>query len=211
MIELNYLQKSPEWFSARRGLLTGSRVGAVFAKTTAGKPTAARQNLILELALERITGESEPVYVNQAMQIGAEREPLAREAYQPHSGILMRECGLIVHESLKVGSSPDGLSADMRGGLEIKCPGAKAHFDCLTHGVVPAEYMPQVLHHIWLAELDWCDFVSYHPSFPERLQLFVCRVSRDEVGEQLEQHITGCAAFLADVDAMVDKVIRMAV
>jgi putative phage-type endonuclease len=209
MIELQYPQKSPEWFTARRGMLTGSRVADVFAKTAKG-PAAARHNLILELALERITGDFEPVYETQAMRIGVEREPLARGAYERHSGMLMRECGLIIHDDLCAASSPDGLTVEGNGGLEIKCPGAKAHLDCIQSGAIPAQYLPQCLHHMWIAELDWCDFVSFHPNFPDALQLFVTRIVRDDVREQLNAHADACKSFLIEVDEMVDKIQRLA-
>lgn len=210
MIELKYPQRSPEWHQARCGLLTGSRVADVFAVTAKGQPAAARQNLVLELALECITGESEPVYVTQAMRDGVEREPLAREAYELHSGILMREAGLCMHGEIAVGTSPDGLTVDGVGGLEIKCPMPKTHLGYWRAGIVPSEYLHQCLHLMWVCDLEWVDFASFHPGFPGNLRLFVTRLNRADVTKDLDAHKAGCIALLAEVDAMVTDLMRLA-
>jgi len=41
---------------------------------------------------------------------------------------------------------------------------------------VPNEHMAQIQGQLWVAEREWCDFVSYCPKLP----LFVKRVHRDE-------------------------------
>jgi hypothetical protein len=52
-------------------------------------------------------------------------------------------------------------------------------------------------------ERKWCDFVSYNPTFPPHLQLFVQRVHRDEAMiSELEREVL---AFLADVDRKVSQ------
>lgn len=49
------IQGSPEWFAARLGRVTASRVADVIAKTKTGYG-ASRKNYHAELVLERLTG-----------------------------------------------------------------------------------------------------------------------------------------------------------
>ena len=42
------------------------------------------------------------------------------------------------------------------------------------------EYFPQVQTQLWLGEFEECDFISFHPGFPEHMQLRVITVPRDE-------------------------------
>ena len=48
-------QKSPEWFAARCGKVTASRVADIIAKTKSG-PSASRENYLAQLVCERMTG-----------------------------------------------------------------------------------------------------------------------------------------------------------
>jgi hypothetical protein len=41
---------------------------------------------------------------------------------------------------------------------------------------MPPEHIPQTQGQLWIAEREWCDFVSYWPGLP----LFIKRVHRDE-------------------------------
>ena len=74
-------QGSEEWFAARCGKVTASRVQDIIAKTKSG-PSASRANYMAELVAERLTGESSKGFSNAAMQWGTETEPQARLAYE---------------------------------------------------------------------------------------------------------------------------------
>ncbi len=66
-------QRTQEWFDARLGKVTASRVADVIAKTKTGVSTS-RQNYLTQLVTERLTGKKADTYVNQAMQDGIDRE-----------------------------------------------------------------------------------------------------------------------------------------
>ena len=68
-------QGSPEWFAARLGKVTGSRIGDVLS-TGVG-----RDNYMAQLIVERLTGQPIEMYSNSAMQWGTDTEPYARAAY----------------------------------------------------------------------------------------------------------------------------------
>ncbi|STV12655.1 putative phage-like protein [Klebsiella pneumoniae subsp. ozaenae] len=74
------LQRSPEWFAARCGKVTASRLADVMARTKSGY-AASRQNYMAELICQRLTGKLEEGFSNAAMIRGTELEPVAREMY----------------------------------------------------------------------------------------------------------------------------------
>jgi hypothetical protein len=50
---------------------------------------------------------------------------------------------------------------------------------------------------MWLTDRKWCDFVSYNPNYPERYQLSVNRVVRDdETIAELEER---CVSFWNEI------------
>lgn len=193
-------QRSPEWFQARLGRLTGSCAGDMLATTQKGSEAATRRDLRMRLVLERLTGESqEDGYVNGAMQWGIDHESDAFDAYEAHSGNLVRRTGFITHDALMVGCSLDGDVDDFTGIVELKCPKSATHYGYLKAGSVPANHMPQILHNLWVTGAQWCDFASYDPRFPDGMQLFVCRVMRVEMDVLA---YSKCAEkFLAEIDA----------
>lgn len=192
-------QRSEEWFMARLGKVTASRVADVVAKTKTGYG-ASRANYHAELLVERLTGQPTQGYVNAAMQHGIDTEPEARAAYEFATGNCVQEIGFVDHHTIKMtGASPDGL-IDANGMLEIKCPQPAAHIAILKSKSIPAKYYLQMQWQMACAGRDWCDFVSYLPALESAgMELFVKTVSRDsEVIEDLEQEIQ---KFLADLNA----------
>lgn len=192
-------QRSAEWFAARLGRLTASRVSDMMARTKSGS-SASRANYAWELAIERLTGEPTPSFCSPAMQWGVDTEDRARAAYQIHALVTVEEVGFIEHRTLFAGASPDGLiSSD--GMVEIKCPNPATHGETLLNGTIADKYMKQMQFQMACAGRAWCDFVSFDPRFPEPMQLWTKRIERDDamIGE-IEQ---SAADFLAEVDATV--------
>jgi putative phage-type endonuclease len=190
-------QGSPEWLQARVGRLTASAVADIYGTRKDGKETAARRDLRVRLALERITGRSqESGYVNADMQRGTELEPLARAAYEMNTGRSVTETGFIYLSDPPVGCSPDGLVGD-DGLVEIKCPRAATHIETLERGTAPDDYVPQMLHQLWITGRDWVDFVSFCPDMPEELQVAIIRVEAND----LTPHGSAVLKFLGEVDA----------
>ena len=130
-------QRTEEWYKARLGKVTASRVADVLAKTKTGV-SASRANYLTELVVERLTGQQAEFYTNDAMQWGTDTEPQARMAYEAHKNVLVDEEGFIDHPSISnFGCSPDGLIGDS-GLIEIKCPNSKTHIDTLLSGKAPS-------------------------------------------------------------------------
>ena len=193
-------QRSPEWFAARLGKVTASRVADVIAKTKTG-PAATRINYAAELLVERLTGASPERFTNTAMQWGADNEPAARDAYSFLRDVDVEEVGFVVHPRISdAGASPDGLVGD-DGMVEIKCPNTATHLDTLDSGKPAGKYITQMMWQMACCDRQWCDFVSFDPRLPEELRLFVVRIDRDDdMIESLEAEVI---AFLVELDARI--------
>ena len=66
-------QGSPEWFEQRRGKVTASRIADIMARTKSGYSTS-RQNYLMQLLCERLTGKVEESFKSSAMQRGNDLE-----------------------------------------------------------------------------------------------------------------------------------------
>lgn len=199
-------QGTPEWFAQRLGKVTASRVADVIAKTKTGYSTS-RENFMVELALERITGTRQESFTNGAMQWGTDTEPMARAAYEAHTGGLVSEIGMVTHPRIVMsGASPDGL-VGAKGLLEIKCPNSATHITTLRSRKPAGKYITQMAWQMACTEREWCDFVSFDPRMPEGLQLFVTRIERDDkLIADLEGEVI---KFLEETDALVRELESM--
>lgn len=197
-------QRSPAWFQARLGRLTGSRAADMLATVQKGE-AAARRDLRLQLALERLTGTvQEDGFVNDAMRRGIECEPLAFAAYESLTGNVVDRSGFLAHNSLAVGCSLDGHIGDFAGILEVKCPKSATHLKYLKAKTVPAEYLPQITHNLWVSGAAWCDFLSFDDRFPPPLQTCLIRAERND--QEIASYALAAALFLSEVEAEVEAV-----
>ena len=199
-------QRTDEWFAARIGKVTASRVADVIAKTKTGY-SATRDNYMAQLVCERLTGQKGETFTNAAMQHGTETEPLARLSYEVAQNVLVDEVGFVPHPSIQMaGASPDGLVGD-DGLLEIKCPNTATHIETLLSQTVPGKYNTQMQFQMACTGRKWCDFVSFDNRLPHELQLFVKRVPRDdEFIKQIEAEIV---QFLAELDDKITKLMKV--
>ena len=78
---INCEQGSPEWFEARRGKASASRMADLTAMTKSGYG-ASRANYAAELVAERLTGKTAERFTSTAMQWGTEHEADARAMYE---------------------------------------------------------------------------------------------------------------------------------
>lgn len=194
------IQGSPEWFSARVGKVTASRVADVIARTKTGFG-AGRANYMAELIAERLTGETAASFSNAAMQWGTDQEPFARRAYEFRTDLDVVEVGFADHPKISMtGASPDGLVGGA-GLVEIKCPNTATHIDTLIGQSIPSKYLTQMAWQMTCTGREWCDFVSFDPRLPEEMRLFIRRVERDDA--MIEGLETDVVAFLAELDAKV--------
>ena len=200
------IQGTDEWFAARLGKLTASRVADVIAKTKTGYSTS-RDNYMAQLVCERLTGQKGESFSNAAMQWGTDTEPKAREAYMAARFEIVTEVGFVNHQTIEdAGASPDGFVGDL-GLIEIKCPNTATHIDTLLSQTVPSKYNTQMQWQMVCTGRHWCDFVSFDPRLPAELQLFIKRVEYDPVfGAMLEKEVIG---FLKELDNKIEQLMKV--
>ena len=193
-------QGTPEWLAARAGKVTASMISAVLMDPK----TAGFRDYQAQLVAEILTGKPQGSdFTNAAMQFGTETEPLARSAYEAHTGLAVEEVGMVIHPTIeRAGASLDGLVGDS-GLVEIKCPKVATHLAYLIAGIVPTTYKNQMSHQMACTGREWVDFVSFRPDLPENLQLFVVRYQRDAA--KIAEMETAVVSFLAGVDQMIEK------
>ena len=193
-------QRSPEWFAARLGKVTASRVADILAVTKSG-PSASRKNYMAELIAERLTGKPAQAFTSPAMQWGTDNEPLARSAYEFMTDATVQEVGFVDHPHIAdFGASPDGLVGE-DGLVEIKCPNTATHLDTLLGAEIDARYVTQMQVQMACTGRKWCDFVSFDPRLPGDMQLHIRRVEWDvDTGIKIEQAVTD---FLGEVEAKI--------
>lgn len=191
-------QQTEDWYTARLGRVTASRVRDVMAKGRGGAPSATRQNYMMQLLCERLTGKREEGFTSAAMQRGNELEPIARMAYELYADAEVTEAGLILHPSIEgFGASPDGLILSVRGGLEIKCPNTATHVATIQSGKHDPQYEWQMFAQMACADLEWVDFVTFDDRLPDELQYACFRLERDEA--RIRQMETEIKLFLEEL------------
>jgi exodeoxyribonuclease (lambda-induced) len=200
MIFHNHEQGSDEWLAARRGVITGSRFKDARDRTAKEELTAKARLYAQDVARERFGGMAQGTFVNAAMRMGTEQEPIARQAYEARSGNLVEEAGFITTDDGKFGVSVDGL-VDDDGIIEIK---TMVSSDTLFRAVVEgdhADYTDQINGALWLLGRKWCDLVLWAPDLPAG-RLTIKRIVRDEDAiQKLEDDLMTFEQLVTDYEA----------
>ena len=207
---LNHQQRSPEWFAARAGRLTGSCAAAILAKGKGSAESFVRRDYRLQLASERIAGlPAEAGFVNDAMQRGIDLEPVAFAAYESATGNMVRSTGFLSADEYMVGCSLDGDVDGFEGIIELKCPKTATHIGYLKNPQSLADaYAPQISHNLWVSGAKWCDVVSFDDRLPKALRL--CRVHVEVGNAGIAGYEAEALKFLAEVDAEVAALAALA-
>lgn len=187
---LDFEQKSPEWYAARRGLPTASEFGNIITPKKGDYATAADtyiNTLIDELvrpqAAESFSG-------NKHTMRGDALEPEARELYAFEFDCEPRQVGLVINDEGTLGCSPDSLLGD-DGGLEIKCPDGPTFVKWVRGGCIPEEHKAQVHGSLIITGREYWDFLAYCPGYKR----FLVRVMPGAFTDKLRAHLD---RFLAD-------------
>lgn len=164
-VKLHFEQSTREWLSWRR-----EGIGASDAPVIMGQSPWQKASHLLSIK----TGQIEERPANGAMQRGKTLEPLARQAYVRHTGIEVEPVCVqsLAHAWMR--ASLDGLSADGRRVVEIKCPGEKDHL-LADSGLVPEKYYAQLQHILAVTGLPEIHYWSFRFGRPVLLS-----VNRDD-------------------------------
>ena len=212
-------QQSDLWLAARRGRITGSRLGDMMAPPTtrastrngikceAGSEAVAKAQYRRELVVERITGVCVDHYVTKAMEDGSEREKYARMLYEADSQQVVELVGFALHPEWDwFGCSADGLCGD-DGGVELKSPTELVHDGyCQDIQLLVQEYRWQCIAGlICFPEREWWDLVSFGPHFPDPWKLVKYRLLRSQVEKEIAAVEYTALEFNAEIELEISK------
>lgn len=198
-------QGTQEWRDERAGMITASRISDVLAKPRRGQPESiGRRNYRAQLVCERMTGKAvEDQFESWDMKLGIKREPIARAEYEIKQGVIVDTAGFVQHPTIpRAGCSPDGL-VGTKGLVQFKCPKSATHLDWRKAKIVPTEHVKQMLFELsCYPEREWSELVSYEPHLPEKFQLFIARLKRDNVAiAEMENEVRKFDAEIEDIIA----------
>lgn len=182
-------QQSAEWWQAKLGKASASRIGDLMRRNKpkkgeqVGAWSADHKNYVREKVAERITGRNRDRRKVASLEHRLELEPEARAAYAfySESPVTLQLVGFIDHPRIpNAGCSPDSL-VNEDGGLELKCLDPETMIDLWLVGGFNEDYIYQSHFGIACTERYWWDLAAYCPEMPEELKLFVQRIHRDDI------------------------------
>lgn len=180
-------QNSPEWMSLRLGIPTASNFGKILTAT--GKVSATRDEYMIELACEAVSGRSEENFMSYRMKKGKEMEAESRMVYaMNHEELEVVQVGFVYKDELKMyGCSPDSL-VNPGGVFETKDAKFTIQHARLISGKMVTTHIPQCQGALFICEREWIDFQSYCSGLP----VLCVRNYRDEkyisrLSEELER------------------------
>lgn len=196
-------QRTDEWFAARLGDVTASRVSDVVARIKTGWG-ASRQKYKDDLIAERLTQMPTNMFTNAAMQWGIDTEDDAALYYEFMTDYEVETVGYIKHPVIeRAGASPDRLVNDV-GLVEIKCPNTSTHVETIRTQTIPKKYRLQMQWQMACTEREWCDFVSFDPRIvDEDLNYFCVRVERDQ--ELIDYLTTEVLVFNEEIELEIAR------
>jgi putative phage-type endonuclease len=201
MITHDVEQNSDAWFKARQGIVTASSINKVLSKGRGKSPSVTRHEYMMKLLAERVTDieDVERFTGNTHTERGHIQEPEARTMYSFLNDVEPELVGFVTTDDGLLGASPDSLLGD-KGCLEIKSKLPHIHLPVYLSQELPKEHEPQVQTQLYVAEREWCDFISYWPGLP----LVQIRVNRDE--ERIKEIVEAVNKFNEELFEYEQKV-----
>jgi hypothetical protein len=219
-------QLSPEWFDARKGKLTASRIWQIMPGKR-GPYLKGRDDLMSELRDQILgdVGEEPDVPATQriAMDHGIQNEGKARSMYEVVSGNLVEEVGFYLHSEINgMGASPDGKLILEDRLIEIKCPFGRRHSDLLelkAEGLstddpkwvqaIDEKYRWQMCCQMecFPGDIEGVDFVSFDPRKKPGRQIIIISFQRNQ--ELIDNMLDEANKFLTELHIKVQKMEKL--
>jgi hypothetical protein len=213
--------QNPSWVKERQGMVGGSQMKHIFrdcewnaipeAKRgkTKDAPSLDRLTLAKKLAAERLTGHSvDNVNPNNPdIKRGNEMEPIALAEYEVKFGEFLMPARWVAHPEIPgSGSTPDSFRSD--GGLvQVKAPRFDNYLSHVSGGVIPVEYVTQLIWEQAVTRAPHTDFVCYCAEMPAGKQMWVKRF--EATAEQIEAMESVVKEFVAEVEFIFDTISKM--
>lgn len=190
-------QNSDDWFSARRGKVTGSKVGKLVSKRNFS-PLEAYYGVLAEKI-------SVPPSDEYAMDRGKRLESYAIERFTEETGIEVNT-DLILWEredNPDMAVSPDGVIGD-ECAVEAKCLSSAKHIEAYLTRKKPDEYNAQAAQYFIVNDkLDTLYFVFFDPRCV--IDFFYLIFNRADLEEDITFYRDVQEKVLKEINAIVDE------
>ena len=170
-----------EWLEARRGKITGSKLGSLLSKKDK-KPLKGYYELIAERVAIPHDGES---YLDRGHRL--EDEAVNRFATIAKKRVKRELVMWSRDDNDNIAISPDGTIGKTEA-VEVKCLSSANHIEAWLTKEIPSEYEYQVLQYFIVNDkLKKLYFIFYDPRMPK--DLFWIEVNRSEVQEKVDEYL----------------------
>ena len=161
-------QRSPEWFSQRKNLLTSSDIDTVLGNN---KKYSQPDDVLFKKC-----GIFKPFTGNVNTRHGHKYEDEAIQHYCRLYNKETKSFGLLPHPTISwLGGSPDDITTDGIV-IEVKCPLVRK----IVQGQIPDHYVAQVKMNMEICDLDKAVFIEYKPKTEEKeMELNIIHIDRD--------------------------------
>lgn len=156
-------QNTPEWFEARKGKITGSKLKDIVVKRGTKKKIGFYQLIADRLAIEE---EGDEEARDRGHRLEDEAVELVSAMFP--KGSVIKNCGIWVSEDNEnIAVSPDAaikVKGKFTQAIEVKCLKAALHIQAIVEKKIPDEYELQVLQYFIVNEdLKSLYFVFFDP------------------------------------------------
>lgn len=194
-----------EWFAARRGKITGSRLKDIIVKRGSGHKMG-----FYDLIAERISTDPDGIALNETpMERGTRLEPEAMARFIESTGKKV-DTSLVMWErddNASIAISPDGVIGKTEA-VETKCLSSASHIKAWLTQQVPDEYEEQATQYFIVNEqLRTLWLVFYDPRIPAK-DFFFLEVKREDVAEDAEDWLEFQRTELAEVEKVVAELMH---
>jgi len=141
------IQRSPEWFAARKNRVTASEFASLFG-------SKAKWNELMKKKC--INSSTNNFFTGDAILHGKKFETIVQYEYMIKNDTDIKEFGCLIHHKYDfIGASPDGIDIKDYTMIEIKCPKSRIIRHLPTY-----EYWCQMQLQLEVANLNKCIFIE---------------------------------------------------
>lgn len=180
-MKLQKFNTQEEWLEARKGRITGTRLGGLISKRGGGKKMG-----FYELIAERV---AIPASGENVMDRGHRLEVEAIERFEKETGKEVNKDLVILYreDDPNIAYSPDGFIGKTED-VEVKCLSSARHIEAWLTKQVPSEYEEQILQGFIVNDkLKKRYMVFYDPRMPK--DFFFLEVKRTDVKEKIKEYL----------------------
>lgn len=188
-----------EWEQARRGKITGSRLGDMTLKQSKAKKIG-----FYELIAERL---GIPADDEDSMQRGTRLEPEAILMFEQETGnsVDRRRKLWMRDDNESIAISPDGDFNDEEDAVEAKCLASSRHIEAYLTGKIPKDYEYQRTQYFVVNDkLKRLHFAFYDPRLIAK-PFFIITIERHEIEKEIMEAIALERDILTEVTAIVNQ------